>query len=66
MRIRFFRFPAPARVSDARFEFRWEDQINPRKIFREHGGDLELDPEAGMRQSSKEFAGQPVLSGDRG
>lgn len=82
-------------LSDARFEFRWEDQFNlaldpdtarafhdetlpaePAKtahfcsmcgpkfcsmkisqdIRREHGGDLALDPEAGMAEKSKEFA----------
>ncbi|WP_030259606.1 phosphomethylpyrimidine synthase ThiC [Streptomyces violens] len=82
-------------LSDARFEFRWEDQFNlaldpdtarafhdetlpaePAKtahfcsmcgpkfcsmkisqdIRREHGGDLSVDPEAGMAEKSKEFA----------
>ncbi|GAA3629161.1 phosphomethylpyrimidine synthase ThiC [Streptomyces chitinivorans] len=82
-------------LSDARFEFRWEDQFNlaldpdtarafhdetlpaePAKtahfcsmcgpkfcsmkisqdIRREHGGDLALDPEEGMRRKSEEFA----------
>jgi phosphomethylpyrimidine synthase len=82
-------------LSDARFEFRWEDQFNlaldpdtarsfhdetlpaePAKtahfcsmcgpkfcsmkisqdIRRQHGGELSLDPEEGMRQKSEEFA----------